>query len=91
MKINPSMYVCAVLSCSVVSESLQPHGPHQVPLSMGFSRQESWSELPCPSLGDLPDAGTEPASLLSSPLLGGFFTASATWEAQITRFLSFWI
>ena len=30
---------------------------------MGFSRQESWSGLPFPSLGDLPDPGTEPGSL----------------------------
>ena len=28
--------------------------PLQAPLSMGFSRQEYWSELPCPSPGDLP-------------------------------------
>ena len=28
---------------------------YQVPLSMGFSRQEYWSGLPCPSPGDLPD------------------------------------
>ena len=31
----------------------------QSPLSWGFSRQEYWSELPCPSLGDLPDPGIE--------------------------------
>ena len=31
----------------------------QVPLSMGFSRQEDWSGLPYPSLGDLPDPGIE--------------------------------
>ena len=30
----------------------------QVPLSMGFSRQESWSVLPLPSPGDLPDQGS---------------------------------
>ena len=35
---------------------------HQVPLLMGFSKEEYWSELPCPSPGDLPDPGTEPAS-----------------------------
>ena len=29
---------------------------------MGFSRQESWSGLPFPSPGDLPDPGTEPGS-----------------------------
>ena len=28
---------------------------HQAPLSMGFSRQEYWSGLPCPPPGDLPD------------------------------------
>ena len=33
----------------------------QFPLSMGFSRQEYWSELPCPLPGDLPDPGIEPA------------------------------
>ena len=35
---------------------------HQAPLSMGFSRQEYWSGLPCPPPGDLPDPGTEPMS-----------------------------
>ena len=34
----------------------------QAPLSMGFSRQEYWSGLPFPSLGDLPDPGIEPVS-----------------------------
>ena len=32
---------------------------HQAPLSMKFSRQECWSELPFPSPGDLPDPGIE--------------------------------
>ena len=35
---------------------------YQAPLSMGFSRQESWSGLPFPSPGDLPDPGIEPRS-----------------------------
>ena len=30
---------------------------HQVPLSMGFSRQENWSGLPYSPPGDLPDPG----------------------------------
>ena len=34
----------------------------QAPLSMEFSRQEYWSGLPFPSLGDLPDPGIEPRS-----------------------------
>ena len=54
---------------------------HQAPLSMGFSRQEYWSGLPCPPPGDLPDPGIEPSSLISPALAGGFFTTSTTWEA----------
>ena len=34
----------------------------QAPLSMEFSRQEYWNELPFPSPGDLPDPETEPRS-----------------------------
>ena len=37
----------------------------QAPLSMGFSRQEYWSELPFPPPGDVPDPGIE----LESPEL----------------------
>ena len=55
----------------------------QPPLSMGFSRQEYWSELPCPPSGDLPNPGIEHLSLKSPALAGGLFTTSATWEAQI--------
>ena len=35
---------------------------YQAPLSMGFSRQEYWSGLPCPSPGDLPNQGIKPRS-----------------------------
>ena len=35
---------------------------HQPPPSMEFYRQESWSGLPFPSPGDLPDPGIEPGS-----------------------------
>ena len=55
---------------------------HQAPLSMGFSRQEYWSGLPCPPPGDLPDPGIELMSVMSPVLAGGFFTTSATWEAH---------
>ena len=34
----------------------------QAPLSMGFSKQESWSGFPFPFLGDLPDSGIQPKS-----------------------------
>ena len=52
----------------------------QAPLSMGFSRQEYWSGLPCPLPKDLPDPGIELASLMSPALVGRFFTTKATWE-----------
>ena len=55
-----------VLSHSVVSDSLRPHElAHQAPLSMGFSRQEYWSGLPCPPPRDPPNPGIE----LRSPTL----------------------
>ena len=41
---------------------------HQAPLSMGFSRQEYWSGLPCPPPGDLPHSGAELASPVSPAL-----------------------
>ena len=43
----------------------------QAPLSMGFYRQEYWSEFLFPSPGDLPDPGIKPTSLA---LAGRFFT-----------------
>ena len=49
-------HVCVCVSCSVVSNSVNPWTvAHQAPLSMGFSRQEHWSGLPFPSPGDLPN------------------------------------
>ena len=44
---------------------------HQALLSLGFSSQEYWSELPFPSQRDLPDSGIRP---VSPALAGGFFT-----------------
>ena len=72
-----------MLSHSVVSNSFWPPWTltHQAPLSMGFSRQEYWSGLPFPSFGDLRHPQIGPKSVTSPELAGGFFTASATWEA----------
>ena len=55
---------------------------YQVPLSMGFSRQEYWSGLPCPPPGDLPNPGIKPRSLTTPALAGRFFTTSTTWKAM---------
>ena len=53
---------------------------HQAPLSMGFPRQEYWSELPFLSPGDLPNPGIEP----SSPALAGrFFTTELPGKPSI--------
>ena len=46
---------------------------------MGFSGQESWSRLPFPSPGDIPNPRIEPAS----PALAGiFFTTKAPGKPQ---------
>ena len=71
------MHACA---CSVVSDSLRPHG--QAPLSMEVSRQEYWSGLSFPSPGDLSDPEIEPMFLVSPALAGGFFTTGTNWEAH---------
>ena len=54
----------------------------QAPLSVDISRQEYWNGLALPTLGDLPDSGTELVNLASAALAGGFFTTSVTWEAH---------
>ena len=41
----------------------------QVPLSMGFSKQDYWSGLPCPPPGDLPDPRLLPSQAGSLPLV----------------------
>ena len=50
-----------------MSDSVRPYGSivGQAPLSMGFSRQEYWNELPSPPLGDLLNPEIEPVSLTS--------------------------
>ena len=70
--------MCTCSVASVMSDSLQPYGLYslQAPLSMGFSRQEYWSGLPCPPLGDLSNPGIEPVFCIE----GGFFTAEPPGE-----------
>ena len=64
---------------------------HQAPLSMGFSRQEYWSGLPCPPPGDLPDPGTEPISLMALPLAGRFFTTSTYGKQYMYMYIYVYI
>ena len=76
--------VCKSLqSCPTLCNSMTV--AHQVPLSMGFPRQEYWNQLPCPPLGELPDPGIKPTFLMFPALTGGFFTTSTTWKAHVTQ------
>ena len=60
---------CAVLSHSVMSDSLTPWtAAHQPPLFMGFFRQEYWNGLSCPPPGDLPQTVIETLSPVSSAM-----------------------
>ena len=62
---QPSIDCAYVLGLFIVSSSLWPCGLSvacQAPLSVGFSRQEYWSELPCPPPVDLPHPGIEPVA-----------------------------
>ena len=63
--------LCDPMDCSRPGSSV--HGILQ-------ARIQEW--VACPPPRDLPDPGIEPASLTSPALAGGFFTTSATWEAQ---------
>ena len=58
----------------------------QVPLSVGFPRQEYRSGLPFPSPGDLPDPGIEPVSLAYPALAGRFFTSESPGKPLVDGF-----
>ena len=61
---------------------------HQAAGSMGFSRQEYWSGLPCPPTGDLPDSGIKPTSLMSPALVGGKPGFCNIWLNAILQVIS---
>ena len=64
---DPPTSVTSVMSYSVTLWT----AAFQAPLSVGFSGQEFWSQLPCPPPGHLLDPGTEPA----------FLTSNLHWQA----------
>ena len=57
----------------------------QAPLSMGFPRQEYWSELPFPSPGDFPDPEMESKS---PALAGEFFNTEPPGKPEIPYYCS---
>ena len=76
--------MCA-LGHSVMLNSLRPPHElheHQAPLSMGFSKQEYWSELPFPPPGDLLNPGIKPRSSASPALADRFFTTEPPTRVQ---------
>ena len=76
-------YVCMGSRFSRVQLLVTPWTvARQVPLSMGFSRQEYCSGLPFPPPGDLPDPEIKPVSLVSPALAGGFFTTEPPGKAH---------
>ena len=70
----PSPFSCAQLFGTLQTVACQAS------LFVGFSRQEYWSGLPFPSVGDLPDPGIKPVSPESPELAVWFFTTSASRE-----------
>ena len=76
MKVNVLVTQSYPILCDTIDCS------RQAPLSLGFSRQNYWRELPFPSPGDLPDPGNRTGLSYISCIAGGFFTTNATWEAQ---------
>ena len=81
------LHMCAVLSCfsCVWLFATLRTVACQALLSMGLSRQEYWSALPCPPPGDLPDPGVKPSSIMSPALAGRFFTTRTIWEASLAH------
>ena len=77
----------------------------QAPLSLGLSRREYWSGLPCPPPGDLPNPETEPGSLtvscigrwvlyhwchLGSPLFR-LLRVKIKWKRRATKASALWV
>ena len=81
--------VCAVLSC-VQLFVIPWTAAHQVPLSMGFSRQEYWSGLLFSPPGDLPDPGIKPSTLVSPALADRFFTTAPPGRPNFHAYLFIW-
>ena len=81
ISIHSVVSVCApMLSC--VQFFVTPWTiAHKAPLSLGLSRQEYWSGLPCPPPGNLPHPGIKPASPLSPAWQVGFLPL-VLWEAR---------
>ena len=72
------MHAKLLQSYPILCDSMDWTEAWQAALSLGFSRQEYWNELPCSPPGDLPNPGIKPSSLVSPELAGGYFTTNIT-------------
>ena len=77
------MHAKSLQSCRTLCD---PMGPSlaQVPLCIGFSRQEYWSGLPCPPPEDLPDPGIELKSPVA-PVLQADSLLLSHWGSPYSR------
>ena len=82
---SPALCLVAQLSVFVTAPPMNSNPPSFSSLSMEFSWQEYWSELPCPLPGNHPDPGVESrSSTCRSKNPGGFFIMWVNREATIT-------
>ena len=73
---------CHIIYYQLLSKISEFKNRYRYMYTWGFSRQEYWSQLPCPPPRDLPNPGVEPRSLKFRALASRFFITSATWEAH---------
>ena len=80
------MYACLcaklLQSCLTLYNTKDYSLVYRLLCSWGFSRQEYWSGLPFPSLGDLPDPGIGPITPAAPALQAGSLLQShpGSWE-----------
>jgi len=80
---NVSLRVCLLSCLSHAQLSVTPWTiAHQAPLSMGFSRQEYWSGLPCTPPWAFPDLGIKPATPVSPALQAGSLPTEPPGKSQ---------
>ena len=85
-----SMHVCSLVAQSCPTLVTPWTVALQGPLSMQFSRQEYWNELPFPPPEDLPDPAFKPKCPASPALAGGFFTTEPPGKPNITSITFCW-
>ena len=90
-QVDTNVYVC-VCVCVRTQSCLALWNPinyrPQVPLSMGFPRQEFWSGLSFPPTGNLPHPGIEPVSPVAPALTGRFFINGPPGKPKLLFYLN---